>query len=189
MKTTRIMAVAVLIVASGLAQHAARAQLPGTNRTDLQRHDLSIPGREVIQVRVEIAPGVTSPRHCAPRRGDRLYPRRLAGVSGRGQAAGDAQGRRRLVHSGRDDPRGEERRQRPRSGARHLHRRKREATPRGGEVSDGAGGIDHDRRRFLGTAAMMIAGGRLCAPEAIRRAHHASWRRSAARPSGSIRHA
>ena len=34
-------------------------------------------------------------------------------------------------------------------------------------VSDGAGGIDHDRRRFLGTAAMMIAGGSL-APEALR---------------------
>ena len=28
-------------------------------------------------------------------------------------------------------------------------------------MSDGAGGIDHDRRRFLGTAAMMIAGARL----------------------------
>ena len=47
------MAVAVLMVGTGLAQHAVRAQL-ATNRTDLQRHDLSIPGREVIQVRVEI---------------------------------------------------------------------------------------------------------------------------------------
>ena len=28
-------------------------------------------------------------------------------------------------------------------------------------MSDGVGGIDHDRRRFLGTAAMMIAGARL----------------------------
>jgi hypothetical protein len=46
------MAVAVLMVAAGLAQHPVRAQLAGTKRTDLQRHDLSIPGREVIQVRV-----------------------------------------------------------------------------------------------------------------------------------------
>jgi quercetin dioxygenase-like cupin family protein len=29
-------------------------QDPGIGRTDLQRHDLSIPGREVIQNRVEI---------------------------------------------------------------------------------------------------------------------------------------
>ena len=66
MKTTRMMAVAVLMVGTGLAQHAVRAQLAGTNRTDLQRHDLSIPGREVIQVRVEINPGVTASRHWHP---------------------------------------------------------------------------------------------------------------------------
>jgi hypothetical protein len=49
MSTTRIMAAAALIVASGLALHVAQAQLSGTRRTDLQRHDLSAPGREVIQ--------------------------------------------------------------------------------------------------------------------------------------------
>ena len=65
-KTTRMMAVAVLMVGTGLALHAVRAQLVGTNRTDLQRHDLSIPGREVIQVRVEIDPGVTASRHWHP---------------------------------------------------------------------------------------------------------------------------
>jgi quercetin dioxygenase-like cupin family protein len=52
----------VLIAATGLAQ----AQLAGTRRIDLQRHDLSAPGREVIQARVEIDPGVTSPRHTHP---------------------------------------------------------------------------------------------------------------------------
>ena len=65
MNTTRIVAVAVVMVGSGLALHVARAQ-PGITRTDLQRHDLSAPGREVIQTRVEIAPGVTSPRHTHP---------------------------------------------------------------------------------------------------------------------------
>ena len=35
-------------------------------RTDLQRHDLSAPGREAIQVRVDIDPGVTAPRHSHP---------------------------------------------------------------------------------------------------------------------------
>ena len=66
MKTTRIMAVAVLLVGSGLALHVARAQQPATKRIDLQRHDLSVPGREVIQSRVEIDPGVTSLRHAHP---------------------------------------------------------------------------------------------------------------------------
>ena len=66
MKTTRIMALAVLMVASGLALHAASAQQPGIKRTDLQRHDLSAPGREVIQVRVDFAPGAAFGRHRHP---------------------------------------------------------------------------------------------------------------------------
>jgi quercetin dioxygenase-like cupin family protein len=66
MKTTRIMAIAVLIVGSGLALHMALAQAPGIKRTDLQRHDLSVPGREVVQVRVELAPGVSFPKHTHP---------------------------------------------------------------------------------------------------------------------------
>jgi quercetin dioxygenase-like cupin family protein len=64
--TTRIMAVALLIVASGLALHVARAQQPGIKRTDLQRHDLSVPGREVVQVRVDFAPGVAFGKHSHP---------------------------------------------------------------------------------------------------------------------------
>src|ERR1700730_158948 len=66
MNTTRIMAAAVLIVASGLALYSARAQQPGVKRTDLQRHDLSAAGREVIQARVELAPGVAFPKHRHP---------------------------------------------------------------------------------------------------------------------------
>ena len=66
MKTPRIIAVAVLIVTSSLALHVALAQQPGIKRTDLQRHDLSVPGREVVQVRVELAPGVAFPKHTHP---------------------------------------------------------------------------------------------------------------------------
>ena len=66
MKTTRIRVVAALILGSSLALHVALAQQSGLKRTDLQRHDLSIPGREAIQVIVEIAPGVTAPRHTHP---------------------------------------------------------------------------------------------------------------------------
>jgi quercetin dioxygenase-like cupin family protein len=66
MKAMGFTTVAALVVASGFALHVALAQMPGLTRTDLQRHDLSIPGREVIQAVVEIAPGVTAPRHSHP---------------------------------------------------------------------------------------------------------------------------
>src|SRR5918997_1420191 len=66
MKTALIMGVAMLIVGSGLAPDLAQAQQAGTKRTDLQRHDLSSPGREVIQVRVDFDPGYVSPRHTNP---------------------------------------------------------------------------------------------------------------------------
>ena len=65
MKTSRVIVVAMLIVGSGLALHMARAQ-SGTKRTDLQRHDLSAPGREVIQVRVDFDPGYVAPMHTHP---------------------------------------------------------------------------------------------------------------------------
>ena len=60
------MAVAVLIVTSGLTLHVAQAQQPGIKRTDLQRHDLSVPGREVVQARVELDPGTASGKHWHP---------------------------------------------------------------------------------------------------------------------------
>ena len=66
MRATLFMGVAVLIVGSGSTPHVAQAQQPGTRRTDLQRHDLSAPGREVVQVRVDFDPGYASPRHTHP---------------------------------------------------------------------------------------------------------------------------
>jgi quercetin dioxygenase-like cupin family protein len=65
MKATRV-AVAAVIVASGLVLHVARAQPTGIRRIDLQRHDLSVSGREVVQTIVELDPGVTSARHTHP---------------------------------------------------------------------------------------------------------------------------
>jgi len=59
--------VALLLgVGSCFVVYAARAQQAGTKRTDLQRHDLSAPGREVVQVRVDFDPGYVSPRHTHP---------------------------------------------------------------------------------------------------------------------------
>src|SRR5262249_20003203 len=68
MKTTRFMgmAVAAFMAAGALTLHLAEAQQAGTKRTDLQRHDLSAPGREVIQVRVDFDPGYAAPRHTHP---------------------------------------------------------------------------------------------------------------------------
>jgi quercetin dioxygenase-like cupin family protein len=66
MKTARIIALAALIVASGLALHAAQVQQAGIKRTDALRHDLGVPGREVVQVRVDFAPGAAFARHSHP---------------------------------------------------------------------------------------------------------------------------
>jgi quercetin dioxygenase-like cupin family protein len=65
MKTTRAIAAAAVIAGTGVALHVVGAQ-PGIRRTDLQRHDLGVPGREVLQVRVELDPGVAFGRHSHP---------------------------------------------------------------------------------------------------------------------------
>jgi quercetin dioxygenase-like cupin family protein len=41
-------------------------QQPGITRTDLQQHDLSIPGREVVQNRVDISPEAPAFKHKHP---------------------------------------------------------------------------------------------------------------------------
>ncbi|HEX2543683.1 MAG TPA: cupin domain-containing protein [Ramlibacter sp.] len=57
---------AALVLGAAFAAPAAHAQLQGTQRIDLQRHDLSAPGREVVQAVVSIEPGVTAARHSHP---------------------------------------------------------------------------------------------------------------------------
>jgi quercetin dioxygenase-like cupin family protein len=66
MKITRTIAVTLLIAGTGSVLHSAAAQQHGVKRTELQRHDLGVPGREVIQVRVDLEPGVTFPKHSHP---------------------------------------------------------------------------------------------------------------------------
>ena len=66
-KTIRMTVPAVMIVGSGLALGIASAQLPANiKRADLMKEDLSVLGREVVQVRVDIPAGVTAPRHNHP---------------------------------------------------------------------------------------------------------------------------
>ena len=66
LKAIRVMATAALMTVSVLALPAAQAQPSGITRTDLQRHDLSAEGREVVQVRVDFAPGAAFGRHSHP---------------------------------------------------------------------------------------------------------------------------
>ena len=66
MNVTKTLGAALLIVGSAIAQHAAQAQQTGIKRTDVERQDLNVPGREVIQVRVDFAPGVAFARHSHP---------------------------------------------------------------------------------------------------------------------------
>jgi hypothetical protein len=78
-----------------LALHVALAQQPvGIKRSELQREDLVVPGREVVQIRVELEPGVLFECHKC--------------------------------------------RQRPRSRARNLHRRDRQAAGSIGPIVTGA---------------------------------------------------
>lgn len=66
MTTARVAAGTLLIIEIVLHPPATKAQQPGVTRVDLQRHDLSAPGREVVQVRVALAPGVVFPKHTHP---------------------------------------------------------------------------------------------------------------------------
>jgi transposase len=59
---------------------------------------------------------------------------KVAGVSGRGRATDDGQRRSGVFRPGRNDPRGEDRGNRQRSGARYVCPRKREAARRAGRV-------------------------------------------------------
>lgn len=64
MRTIRFIAAAAVVIATGLALYAA--QPPGIKRSDLLRQDLSVSGREIVQVRVDFAPGVAFGKHSHP---------------------------------------------------------------------------------------------------------------------------
>jgi len=66
MRTRFVLVVAALTLAGASALDAASAPRPGTKRTELQRHDLGTPGREVVQVRVDLDPGVAFGKHWHP---------------------------------------------------------------------------------------------------------------------------
>ena len=69
MQKRRLIALAVLAVlvpGIGFGMYLEKAQQPTIKRSELQRHDLSVPGREVVQVRVDFGPGATFGKHSHP---------------------------------------------------------------------------------------------------------------------------
>jgi len=66
MKTIRIILYLIAVLAAILIIDIAHAQKGGIRRTDLVRHDISAPGREAVQVRVDFDPGAAFGRHSHP---------------------------------------------------------------------------------------------------------------------------
>jgi len=56
----------LLAVAGGLVSVVAQAQQAGTHRTELSKNDISIPGWQAVQLRVDIDPGKIAPNHRHP---------------------------------------------------------------------------------------------------------------------------
>jgi quercetin dioxygenase-like cupin family protein len=66
MKTFNIAAAALLALTGAMALPAQAQDLSGIHRQELSRHDLSMPGWEEHQQRLEIDPGRTAPKHKHP---------------------------------------------------------------------------------------------------------------------------
>ena len=62
-KAQQVIAIAALLATTVAA---AQAETTGITRTNLQRHDLAVPGREAVQVRVDIEPGKAFGSHTHP---------------------------------------------------------------------------------------------------------------------------
>ena len=60
------LATIVLALSSPVILSAQPPRPPGSTRTDLQRHDLSLSGWETLQARVDFAPGARFPAHRHP---------------------------------------------------------------------------------------------------------------------------
>src|SRR2546425_311466 len=68
--TRRRITIAVAGAAAALAglwaTGSLKAQAPGFKRVELQKNDVSVPGREVVQARAEFEPGASVGKHTHP---------------------------------------------------------------------------------------------------------------------------
>ena len=62
----RYLVTIAVVIGSAVSSPGQVPRPPGSTRTDLQRHDLRDPGREVLQARVDLAPGASFPAHRHP---------------------------------------------------------------------------------------------------------------------------
>ena len=65
MRQKKLLLAMPFVLAFIIGSTGSRAQ-DGVKRTDLQTHDLSIPGREVVQQMVELQPGTVVGKHTHP---------------------------------------------------------------------------------------------------------------------------
>lgn len=59
-------AIIIAALAAFILPSSVMAQQTVNGRTELQRHDLSVPGREMVQVRVDVEKGMSFPEHKHP---------------------------------------------------------------------------------------------------------------------------
>jgi quercetin dioxygenase-like cupin family protein len=64
--TVGLVLTTLLGAAVAMPTASAQQQQQGITRVDLQRHDIDVPGREAIQVRVAFEPGAAFGRHRHP---------------------------------------------------------------------------------------------------------------------------
>lgn len=57
---------AMAVVGLAATIHSAQAQTPAVHRTDLVSHELSVAGKEGLQVRVDFDSGAFAPKHAHP---------------------------------------------------------------------------------------------------------------------------
>ena len=63
----KILLTAIAVISLGAFVFARQAPgQPGTRRTELQRHDLDVPGKETIQARIDFDPGAAFGMHTHP---------------------------------------------------------------------------------------------------------------------------
>ncbi|MBB3457217.1 quercetin dioxygenase-like cupin family protein [Rhizobium sp. BK313] len=65
MKTIQAIALALVLGGGAVSLADAQAGQP-LQRTDLLKNDIDVPGHEVVQVRVDFAPGVLAAKHSHP---------------------------------------------------------------------------------------------------------------------------
>ena len=63
---SRWTAVTIALAVSAFLAQTLLSQNPGVQRTILQRKDISVPGREAVIVRIDLAPGAAAGRHTHP---------------------------------------------------------------------------------------------------------------------------